>query len=174
MASNNLTLTTKFADEYKLTETLKQLQTRSKVNKTLDLIRLVTMGDRTAVSATCDCIYLFSKSTLLELVVDSFRKTAENEGIDGATRKIASIVLRSADRKNKYERRNFKIEVHEFIKASKNDPVTFTQMIKLSYPVIFEENKEKIKSVFNNISLKKSQAIKAKAEEFSSIVRSQV
>ena len=112
MASNNLTLTTKFADEYKLTETLKQLQTRSKVNKTLDLIRLVTMGDRTAVSATCDCIYLFSKSTLLELVVDSFRKTAENEGIDGATRKIASIVLRSADRKNKYERRNFKIEVN--------------------------------------------------------------
>ncbi len=131
-----------------------------KVNNTLETVRLLTRGDRTAVSAASDCIYShIGNSIAVSLAADELKKTVENSGMKNTSRKIAAVALRRTLRTNKVNATNMKKELHDYL--SKTDsPVIFTYMLRVSSPELFLSINDDIKKIFDEISTKKAEAIK--------------
>ncbi len=139
-----------------------------KVNNTLETVRLLTRGDRDAVSAASDCMYSHIGNPIaISLAAQELKKTAESSGMENAVRQIAAIALKKTLRENKANVVNMKKELHDYL--SKTDsPVIFTYMLRISNPDIFLSINEDIKKIFNEISRKKAEAIKNCADSLKS------
>ncbi len=139
-----------------------------KVNNTLETVRLLTRGDRDAVSAASDCIYSHIGNPLaISLATEELKKTAESAGMENTARQIAAVALKKTFRTNRANATNIKKEIHDYL--SKTDsPVIFTYMLRVSNPELFLSINEDVKKIFDRISRKKAEAIKNCADSLKS------